>query len=163
MVVEEASVAYVLAEGASENPAACQDDEAAGLVESFDDRDGEPGSEAPDPGSASRAGVAAVDPQEPQLGGPRQPTGQHGLGTSALWCDGRGEMDAQQPAQRVHQQVELALYPTAPPCGADLTLWLSRMAAMGLVRLPARPRTNARSRALSASQTCSRAHLRKTW
>ena len=44
--------------------------------------------------------------------------------------------------------------------GSDFTLWLSRMATVGLERLPIRPRTKVRSRELSASHTCSRAHLR---
>ena len=63
VVADEASVAHEPAEGAFDDPAASQDSEAAGLVGAFDDRDGELGSEATDPGGESRAGVAAVDAQ----------------------------------------------------------------------------------------------------
>jgi len=94
-------VAHESAEGAFDDPAASQDGEAAGLVGAFDDRDGELGSEATDPGGESGAGLAAVDPREPQPGGPWQHGGQQGLGASALRRAGRGDMDAEQQAAQV--------------------------------------------------------------
>ena len=61
------------------------------------------GGAATDPGGESGAGLAAVDPQEPQPGGPWQHGGQQGLGASALRRAGRGDMDAEQQAQGVQQ------------------------------------------------------------
>ena len=109
VVADEAAVwRHEPAEGALDDPAASQNGEAAGLVGVFDDRDGELGPQSTDPGGENRAGVAAIDPQEPQPGGPRQHAGEQGLGASALRRAGRGDMDAEQQAQRVHQQVALA-------------------------------------------------------
>ena len=54
IVADEAAVAHEPAEGTLDDPAASQDGEAAGLVGAFDDRDGELGPEATDPGGENQ-------------------------------------------------------------------------------------------------------------
>ena len=65
IIADETAVAHEPAEGALHDPAAGQHREAAGVVGTFDHRDGEFGPEAADPGGEGPAGVAAVGLGDP--------------------------------------------------------------------------------------------------
>ena len=151
-------------------PTAGQHLESAGLVRALDDFDRELCPQRPHPVGKEIPGISAVHPDKTQPGTPDQDAGQERLGTLPFRRAARGDVDGRQQPMvstrmwRLRPLICLAAsWPTLPPCESDLTLWLSRTAAVGRERLPAFSRTRARRQALMFSQTCSRTRLRKMW
>jgi hypothetical protein len=124
----------------------------------------------PDPGQ-ELAAVALVHPAMPQ---PRKPppvqAAQQPHRAVAVADIGRGDPGLADQPQRVDQQVALAavqplgtVVAVRPPCSVVLTLWLSRITALGVGRRPFRPRSCSRRAARTCSHRPCCRHSRQEW
>ena len=111
--------------------------------------------------------VAGVGPDQLQPGKAVADAGEDQGGAVTILHAGRVDDDPHRQALGVDQRMDLATLQTLagvvahlvivrPPFSADLTVWLSRMAAVGLASRPSRSRSAMWSSAQIASHTASR-------
>lgn len=171
VVLGETPVAAKPGEGALDDPATRQDDEAGHVVAPFDDLDPEGGNLGG--GLIDLSGVvASVGPDQFEPWEAVADLIEHQAGTVAILDAGGVDDDPHRQPEGIDQGVDLAALHllagvvahravVAAPFSADFSDWLSRTAALGLASRPCRSRSAMCSSAQIASQTPSRWKARK--
>ena len=146
-ILGQSSAAVEPSEGALHDPALGQYDKVLGLIGALDDRQLEPVADLAQARLEGRAliGAVGVEPQQDRV---EAEQGGHDPDAGAVLHAGWMNQDVHQQALCVDEDVALPTLDRlarvtarrvdrGPPFSAPLTLWLSRMAAVGLAWRPA--------------------------
>jgi hypothetical protein len=150
-ILGETATAAEPANGAFDNPALWLDDEAFGMVATFDDLDLQHGHDIGDTIQEDRPGIGAIGEQLAQERELSEQGGQQQQPAVAILHVGGGDQRVQQQPEFIDQNVaflsldqlagiEAMRIDRGPPFSALFTLWLSMMQAVGLASRAARSR-----------------------
>src|ERR1035437_1448510 len=120
VIAHQSPLTHQPAEGALHYPAARQDFETGDVVRTFDDRDGQLGSQSLHPLGEGGTRVTPIHPQDAQPGEPAQDPAQQDLGAGAFRGVGRPDTHPDHQPQSTPQQMPLAAFDPLAGVIADL-------------------------------------------
>src|SRR5512135_3437073 len=130
VIAHQSPLVHQPAEGALDDPAASQYFEALGGIGTFDDFDGQFGTEALDPVGKVLACVATIHPQDAQPSEPAQNAAQKHLGAVALGGVGWGHRHTEHQSQSIHQQMAFAAFDPFASVIPDVSTMAGRLDAL---------------------------------